>query len=232
MSSQINYYNHFGEQYAESILNCYEPEYWTTDYDQKGRIYKEMKVRVDWQNELVHEFFRKDQPVLDIGCGFGRQAFLLAKKGFTVTATDTSNVFIDIAKKLFAKHNYIGSFECIDLLQKSLNQKFSQVILLDVLEHIKPSQRRKFWNRLSDIVNISGGLIILSLPHIKKRLRSKINNRIRRSLTQYFSYFLNKEEHPYPIPERKEILKLSSHSFSLFKFIETGATDYYVFRKN
>jgi 2-polyprenyl-3-methyl-5-hydroxy-6-metoxy-1,4-benzoquinol methylase len=233
MFNQIQYYNQFGKLYEKSILECPEPEFWTTDYAEKGRIYEEMKKRVEQQKELILDYLKKDFPVLDIGCGFGRQAVLLAKNGFTVTGTDTSDVFISIAGKLFAKHNYKGNFLCTDILNSPSGIKFSQILLLDVLEHIKPSQRKSFCNRLGEITDSrEGGILILSLPHIKKRLSSKINNRIRRRITQYFTYFFAKEEHPYPVPEKKEILRLTARSFCLLKFIESADTDYYVFRRN
>ena len=232
MTSQIEYYNHFGEQYTESIINCPEPELWTTDYLSKGRIYQEMKKRIGQQHQLILEFFKKDLPVLDIGCGFGRQAFLLAKNDYTVTGTDTSNTFIEIAKKLFAKNNYLSDFHCIDILETKLDSNFRQVLLLDVLEHIKPPQRATLWKRLGEILNEKGGILILSVPHIKNRITSKLNNNIRRRFTQQFSYFLHREEHPYPIPDKNEIIKLSERNFSLLKFIGSDDTDYYVFLRN
>ncbi len=50
-------------------------------------------------------------------------------------------------------------------------------------------------------------------------------------MTQYLPFFVNREEHPYPIPEKNNMLKLSKGIFSLHKFIETLQTDYYVFRR-
>jgi hypothetical protein len=53
MPGQINYYNLFGKQYEENILACPEPEFWTTDYDQKGRVYLEIKKRIETQKNLL-----------------------------------------------------------------------------------------------------------------------------------------------------------------------------------
>lgn len=232
MPSQINYYNHFGEQHTDSIINCPEPELWTTDYLNKGRIYREMKKRIGQQQQLILEFFKKDFPVLDVGCGFGRQAYLLAKNGYKVTGTDTSNAFIEIAKKLFTKNNYLSDFYCMNILETKLNSNFRQVLLLDVLEHIKPSQRISLWKRLSEILNEKGGIMILSVPHVKNRFSSVLNNNIRKRFTQYFSYFLHNEEHAFPIPGKNEIIKQSERNFSLLKFIGSDDTDYYVFLRN
>src|SRR5436190_7076781 len=123
MPGQVNYYNHFGKRYEDSILSCPEPESWTTDYKEKGRVYQEMKVRVAQQQQLILTHFDKNIPVLDIGCGFGRQAFLLAKNGFNVMGIDTSDIFIKIAQRLFERYNYKGIFLCTDFLAELLPGK-------------------------------------------------------------------------------------------------------------
>ena len=73
-----------------------------------------------------------------------------------------------------------------------------------------------------------GAILIVSLPHVKKRITSKLNNSLRRGVTQHFSYFLNKEEHPYPIPGKKKMARLITGLFMLNKYIESGKTDYFV----
>ncbi|MBL7741195.1 MAG: class I SAM-dependent methyltransferase [Chitinophagaceae bacterium] len=228
MTSQVNYYNQFGNLYRQSILDCPEPQYWTTDYGVKGRVYREMKERIDLQEKLVQEYFTKEQTVLDIGCGFGRQAFSLVSKGYKVKGTDTSDVFIEIAQQLFLRHGYAGDFTCMDILRENISGSFNQLLLLDVLEHIKPQQRRGLFEKLD---KIGGTTLIISLPHVKKRVSSQLNNRIRKQMTRYLPFFVNREEHPYPIPGKNNMLKLSKDIFSLHKFIQTLQTDYYVFRR-
>jgi len=102
--------------------------------------------------------------------------------------------------------------------------------LLDVAEHIKPSKRKLFFKKIADLSN-SGSVLIVSLPHVKNRPTSIINNRIRRSITQHLPYFLKREEHPYPIPKKWDILNMTVRNFSLLKFIESADTDYYVFHR-
>jgi 2-polyprenyl-3-methyl-5-hydroxy-6-metoxy-1,4-benzoquinol methylase len=208
MPGQINYYNLFGKQYEENILACPEPEFWTTDYDQKGRVYLEIKKRIETQKKLIAAHFNNKLPVLDIGCGFGRQAVFLAKVGFEVTGVDTSNVFIAIAQKLFAKNNYRGTFMAGNLLAENLvSGKYKQIILFDVIEHIRNKERNKLVKKIHSLCS-EKATVIISLPHVKKRLSSQLNNKIRRRITQYFSYFLNQEEHPYPIPGYKRTVGL------------------------
>jgi 2-polyprenyl-3-methyl-5-hydroxy-6-metoxy-1,4-benzoquinol methylase len=230
MSSQVEYYNQFGNHHRDSILKCPEPEVWTTDYDKKGRVYQEIKHRIDQQIELIKRYFSNDCPVLDIGCGFGRQAIILAKLGYTVTGIDTSPVFIDIAKELFKQHGYKGDFICSGVDNNLIGEQHRQILLLDVLEHITPPHQKNFLF-LVDKILARGGVLIISVPHVKRRITSKLNNAIRKRITQHFSFFLQREEHPYPIPGKHRILKLCRPYFSLTKFIESEQTDYYVFQK-
>ncbi len=227
MPDQIFYYNNFGSQFEKSILQCSEPEIWTTDYDTHGRVYLEMKERVEQQKKIIDSFFTKEFPVLDIGCGFGRQAIVLAKKGYTVTGIDSSPVFIEIARKLFAKLGYEGRFHSTDILKENvLTEKFRQILLLDVLEHITPRLRHRFLDKVFSL-SMPGAILIISLPKIKNRFTSKINNRVRKRVTQHIPYFFTREEHPYPIPEQKNMANLTSKWFDVRDYFETKDTAFY-----
>jgi 2-polyprenyl-3-methyl-5-hydroxy-6-metoxy-1,4-benzoquinol methylase len=230
MSDQVPYYNRFGEIHAQSILDCPEPEYWTTDYSERGSVYREMKERVDRQQELIRTWFDKSHPVLDIGCGFGRQAVWMAREGFRVRGTDTSAVFISIAEKLFTRFGLKGEFFCTDILKDKNHGHYKQVLLLDVLEHIPPAYREKMLERVSEKM-VTGGILILSLPHTRKRFSSRVNNEIRKRITGQLRYFLAREEHPYTIPGKKKILKLTRTFFELVSFQETTLSDYYILRR-
>ena len=229
MPDQVEYYNRFGELYREDILTCPEPEFWTTDYGSRGRVYTEMVQRVREQTALVQEFFINTLSVLDIGCGFGRQAIVLAKNGFTVIGFDTSKILIEIATELFKRNHLPGKFSNSSLDDPPLS-KFSQIILFDVIEHIKPSARSTFLNKVHSLA-LPGALVIVSLPHVRKRFTSRINNSLRRAITQHFSYFISREEHPYPIPTSQHFKKLIGGLFTILKFRQTSFTDYYVLRK-
>lgn len=231
MPDQISYYDSFGSQFEKDILACPEPETWTTDFQEKGRIYQEIKDRVETQKKLFNAYLKINNEVLDIGCGFGRQAIVLAKEGFKVTGIDTSAAFISISKKLFDKYHYQGEFIQTDLLSENvLQKKFKQIIILDVLEHIQPKFRKTFIKKIYDLSQ-PGSIWIISLPKVKARLLSKLNNRFRKSITQHIRYFFSREEHPYPIPEKKDFLRLMRDKFGLMNFESSNDTDFYVFRR-
>lgn len=231
MPAQTDYYNLFGSKYRDAILSCPEPQFWTTDYESRGRVYTEMKERVEAQERLISAYFNPALPVLDIGCGFGRQAFLLAKKGFQISGTDTSEVFIEIARTLFHRHGLKGNFMQMDLLEDKPGESFGQVMLLDVLEHIPPMRRKNFMLKIYALMPKDGQLLI-SLPHMKERLSSQLNNRFRRGLTQYLPYFRNREEHPYPIPGPGQLAEMMKDHFVLVHRERIGPTNYYLMKKS
>jgi predicted SAM-dependent methyltransferase len=100
-----------------------------------------------------------------------------------------------------------------------------------VLEHIKPPARKLFLKKIHSL-SLPGAILVISVPHVKKRFTSQINNSLRKRLTQYFSYFFGKEEHPYPIPTQKNMVKLVKDFYTVLKFEKTADTDYYVLRKS
>ncbi len=224
MPGQEDYYNQFGQLHKACILASPEPHLWTTDAHGNGKVYREMQKRVANQERFIDQYFDKAAMVLDIGCGFGRQAYLLAKKGFTVHGVDTSKVFVGIAKDLFAKHGFQSTFACADLMKTTLAASYKNVLLFDVLEHIIPYNRRKFVQRISDVTQ-PGGIVVMSLPHDTNGMTWK------KRIKQYFSYFTNKEEHPYAIPQKGDVEQLSSGLFTVIDSLITNETDYYVLKR-
>jgi len=225
MPGQEVYYNQFGQQHKAAIIASAEPHLWTTDAHTYGKVYQEMKKRVANQEYFIDKYFDSNFSVLDIGCGFGRQAYLLAKKGFVVYGIDTSNVFVDIAKDLFAKHNYQSSFACADLMKTGLDDTYKNVLLFDVLEHIIPYRRKKFIHRIYSVMQ-PGGNVIMSLPH------DTAGTPWKKRIKQYFSYYTNKEEHPYAIPQKEDVEKIVRNFFTVVDSLVTDETDYYVLRRH
>ena len=115
-------------------------------------------------------------------------------------------------------------------MKTPLDSSFRQILLLDVLEHVPPDERKVFMQKVDRLTEPYGVLIML-LPHVKKRLSSQINNRVRKAITQHLSFFKNREEHPYPIPQKTEIINLTSKYYIVTSFHESEESDYYIFEK-
>ncbi|MFH1956139.1 MAG: class I SAM-dependent methyltransferase [Patescibacteria group bacterium] len=82
--------------------------------------------------------------VLEIGCGTGRFAYEMVKRGADVVAIDYSQEGIKIAKDLYKHKNLV--FQCKDL--KNTKGKYDIIISLGTLEHLdKPLQKLKLFKK-------------------------------------------------------------------------------------
>ena len=52
-----------------------------------------------WEKSVIHDYMTPRGPVLDVGCGCGREAFALHDMGYRVTGVDLSEKQIEQAKK-------------------------------------------------------------------------------------------------------------------------------------
>lgn len=217
MNNQISYYNLFGEKYKTDILNAKDPSVWTSDMKTCGPIFQLMKERINNEKKFILAHFNKNEPTLDVGCGFGRTSFILANNGFTVVGVDNSPVFIDIAQMLFFKHKLNGKFICESIFDFKPTNKFKQLLLLDVYEHIRPVDRTKLLKHIAINMCQENAQLIITFPSTE---RFKIKNRIFNILKIYYSgNYLNKCEHPYNIPNKKSF---ESHVGKYFSIISSN----------
>ena len=95
---------------------------------------------IDWTSRLEREipfilanpFNEKKKSVLDIACGSGRHAVELAKRGFVVSAFDSSQSMIDVARKHAQDSGVDVDFCVSDMLELSTaySDKFDLVVCL------------------------------------------------------------------------------------------------------
>lgn len=127
-------------------------------------------VRIeDWESPLWNHIEElhgeiRGKTVLDVGCGFGREAVLFALKGALVTGIDLSEQSISKARD-FAQHigvsvNFlVGN---VDLL--NYNEQFDIVFCRAILHHLPyPAETTK---RLSCCIK-PGGLLIAQEPKLE-----------------------------------------------------------------
>lgn len=108
--------------------------------------------------DKVVSFIEPEKSVLDAGCGSSALAFILSKKGCTVSGVDVKKHYIDFVSKKCK-----GSFYCADLRSMRLKKKFDVVTCLDVIEHFTPQDRIKVLKTLDAHLK-PGGKLILSFP--------------------------------------------------------------------
>ncbi len=68
--------------------------------------------------------------VLDIMCGYGRHALELAKRGFSVTAVDNLQDYIEEINNTAAKQNLVVETICIDVLNLQIIKQYDTVICM------------------------------------------------------------------------------------------------------
>ena len=99
------------------------------DFNKSSAFYSEnsllqKSIAIDLIN-LATPYITKDSKILDLGCGSGQIAALLALKELTnITMVDNASKMLDIARKNFPKHNIIE--DDISSLTK-LNQSYDVI---------------------------------------------------------------------------------------------------------
>ena len=108
--------------------------------------------------------------LIDIGCGDGR--FLREVSNFyprtKLLGIDYSESAISLARAMNPHINY----EVINLIETTLPEQFDVATLVEVLEHIPPTQVDSFLKSVADSINENGKLI-LTVPHANKPVQSK-----------------------------------------------------------
>ena len=213
MVDQLHYYNEIGNRFRDDILNSPDPSLFTSDMTVNGPIFRQMRERIDHQRNYILKYFSVDKPVLDLGCGFGRQSFICAKLGFKVIGIDCSSIFIDIARAVFQKHGLEGHFICDSIFNFFPNSKFDQVLLLDVFEHVKPLQRKRLLRHIGRNIITENGKMPISFPSIGQR---GAKDRLIYFIKSVFPVLKNtNQEHPYSIPSKRELQSKSKHIFGI-----------------
>jgi 2-polyprenyl-3-methyl-5-hydroxy-6-metoxy-1,4-benzoquinol methylase len=221
--NQNKYYSEFAIKYREEIINSADPSLWTTDILRNGPISARMKIRITTLKNIVNDHFSREDRIFDIGCGFGRQAFVLASEGFKITGTDTNQDLIGIAREIFSRYSLEGDFYCTKPGESLSDKKFKQIVLLEVLEHIHAGRRKKFISSIRAVCT-PDSKIIISIPRVKPGLRPKLLN-----FSKYFlSSFIKKDEHPYPIPGEKAIKRILGKNFVILTSIVQNETVFYI----
>ena len=190
-----------------------------------------MRERTDIQKNLVKKYFNTAIPVLDLGCGYGRQCYMMARNEFDVTGVDNSSVFIDIGKELIAKHKLNAKFLCASVMDFRSSTKYKQVTLFDVIEHFRSAERIRFMKHLAENICDNGATVILSFPYMNGgSLKDRLIN-MYKYFTSPISFLSAGKEHPYPIPFKNDFRKIFSPYFNLKECSNNNDTVFFVLEK-
>lgn len=152
---------------------------------------------------LVERFAKdiKIGPVLDIGCGDGRDAVFLARKGFEVTAIDVRQKTIDTARELAKNSDAVVNFLLKDVREYAFPKNHYQAII--TLNSLFFLGKKDFYAAIDNIKKslTGGGIAIVSSFTVNDSMFDKIRmeneevgEREFKSSGGHFWYFLDHDE--------------------------------------
>lgn len=89
---------------------------------------KDYQAEVDYIDQLIQKNNPGAKTILNLGCGTGKHDFLLAEKGYTITAIDLSSTMIDLAKAKNQNGNI--TFSVNDVRDFQSDEQFDAVVSL------------------------------------------------------------------------------------------------------
>ncbi len=166
--------------FQEEYLKVWEAQVITPD-----RTRKESKFLVDVLK------LKRGMKVLDLCCGQGRHAILLAKKGLDVTGVDYSNYLLSVAKKRAKKERAKVNFIKQDVRKLNLKDRFDVVLnLFTAFGYGSDEDNKKIIKNVAAVLK-PGGYFLLDLPNIVFILKN-YKSEIFRETDQGSSYEENK----------------------------------------
>lgn len=106
----------------------------------------------------IHEQHR----ILELGCGEGRDAYPLLRKGFTVLATDISPEAIAFAKNKWPE--YANNFAVLDCVAGKTDGKFDVIYAVAVVHMlVEDDDRNRFYSFIRNHLNPNGIALICTM---------------------------------------------------------------------
>ena len=126
---------------------------------------------VTWKNQQVIDFcwdvleLKKGMTLLDLGCGAGFQARMLAERGVVVHGIDISRKLTDFAAKEARKHKLPATFEAADMRTFTVKQPFDRVAVLGMSFGFGSDEENKATLRNIYRSTKPGGKVLLTGQH-------------------------------------------------------------------
>lgn len=179
----------YSQKYYQLGLGSYEKKY---DKDEKNWIFKKNKFREKTVAAHLPKILRRQKTFLDVGCGEGFALEVFRKSGWNVKGIDFSSAGIKKQNPHLRKKVIIGDIEENLLILKKNKEKFSCIMLCNVLEHV--INPKGLLRLLKDLLE-KKGIIIVTVPNdfsATQKLALKagfIKKKFWISLPEHLSYF-------------------------------------------
>src|SRR5260370_31633192 len=150
---------------------------WAYDLLQPEKV----PARVDYiQTVLAQNGIAIGSSVLDAGCGTGRYAAELAKRGFNARGVDSSAELIAVAKSRDSGGGSSAEFVIADLLAVSFQRTFDVVLCRGVLNDlIADANRRSIFQQFATWLR-PGGILIFGVREWTKAVARYAKNSLHR----------------------------------------------------
>jgi len=127
----MNYFNQIKKLYSNSVeIRGFQ------QLNKKG-LFPEEEI-------LVKKYLKPGSKVLVIGCGAGRECFVLAKTGFEVVGVDISKKMISVAKEISKKKKLkIKFFESNILDFNSKKESFDYILMFEQMYNLIPTTKNR-----------------------------------------------------------------------------------------
>ncbi len=122
----------------------------------------------------------KNQSILEIGCGEGRDSIFLAQQGFDVTAIDSSKEGIRVLQKKMRIHNIQINTFAGNVEDYVFEQEFDAIFSIGTLHYVDAFAREDLFHRFKTHTKV-GGINIISVfckkPFVKEmRSEKEVDN--------------------------------------------------------
>ena len=123
--------------------------------------------------------------ILDLYCGYGRHAILLAKLGFRVTGVDATQAFLDIAGQKAEEEQITVNFRLCDMRELDYNPQFDAVInMFAAFGYFTDEENAQVLERVAGALR-PGGLFLIDLLNREWMVQNNLNRYWRHPSGEY-----------------------------------------------
>ena len=167
------------------------------DYITKKSLFKYLKIK-------------KEDVVLDFGCGIGRLAKYTSKKAKKVYAVDISEKMIE--KAILENNNSNIEYSVVDEQFNFSYNTLQKIYTCWVLQHISDSKITEYLQKFNKFMVDNAKIVILE--QCRKNTEILCNLHIHRSKEHYIKLF---EDAGFKLVENKNVFRVPSYSMHLWK---------------
>ena len=192
------------------------------EYKEFAKYYDKFYQNKNYEKEVefIKKIIKKEDKIIDIGCGTGIHASLLEEDGFNIDGLDISKEMLELAKTRIK-----GNLYNQDILDMNINNKYDVIIsMFAVLNHLTDLEElKRALINLKKILQADGKIIIdLHNPQSSGQKTDSYNNFTR---TMRWKYDKNtKIEKSEIVFEINNNTFVDSHVFRIFTIDEVVKT--------